>query len=42
MTFPVPLIQMNQAINFSVENAEKYGLNMDNVVIFGQSAEVLY
>ena len=36
--FPVPLIQMNQAINFLVENAEKYGLNMDNVVIFGQSA----
>lgn len=36
--FPVPLIQMNKAINFLVENAEKYGLNMDNVVIFGQSA----
>lgn len=36
--FPVPLIQMNQAINFLVENAEKYGLNMNNVVIFGQSA----
>ena len=36
--FPVPLIQMNQAINFLVENDEKYGLNMDNVVIFGQSA----
>lgn len=36
--FPVPLIQMNQAINFLVENAEKYGSNMDNVVIFGQSA----
>lgn len=36
--FPVPLIQMNQSINFLVENAEKYGLNMDNVVIFGQSA----
>lgn len=36
--FPVPLIQMNQSINFLVENAEKYGLNMNNVVIFGQSA----
>ena len=36
--FPVPLIQMNEAINFLVENQEQYGLNMDKVVIFGQSA----
>lgn len=36
--FPVPLIQMNQSINFLVQNAEEYGLNMENVVIFGQSA----
>lgn len=26
--FPVPVIQMNQAINFLVENSEKYNLNM--------------
>lgn len=36
--FPVPLIQMNQSLNFLIKNAETYGLNMDNVVIFGQSA----
>jgi acetyl esterase/lipase len=36
--FPVPLIQMNQAINFLVEHAEEFHLNMESVVIFGQSA----
>lgn len=36
--FPTPLIQMNEAINFLNENQEAYGLNMNNVVIFGQSA----
>ena len=36
--FPVPLIQMNQAITYLKEHAAEYGLNMDNVVIFGQSA----
>ncbi|MDO5143985.1 MAG: alpha/beta hydrolase [bacterium] len=36
--FPVPLIQMNQAIAHLKEHAAEYGLNMGNVVIFGQSA----
>ena len=36
--FPVPLIQMNQAIAHMKEHAAEYGLNMENVVIFGQSA----
>lgn len=36
--FPVPLIQMEQAIAFLKKNAEFYGLDMTNVVIFGQSA----
>lgn len=36
--FPVPLIQMNQAINFLYEHATKYNLNMDNVIIAGSSA----
>lgn len=36
--FPVPLIQMNQAIAHLKAHAAEYGLNMENVVIFGQSA----
>lgn len=36
--FSVPLIQMNQAIAHLKEHAAEYGLNMENVVIFGQSA----
>lgn len=36
--FPVPLIQLNQAILFLQDHAAEYGLNMKNVVIFGQSA----
>lgn len=36
--FPVPVIQANQAIGFLIENADKYNLNMDNVVIMGGSA----
>ena len=36
--FPVPLIQMEQAIRFLKTHGEEYGLNMNNVVIFGQSA----
>lgn len=36
--FPVPLIQMDQAIRHLKEHASEYGLNMENVVIFGQSA----
>lgn len=36
--FPVPVIQMNQAINYLVDNADELGLNMNNVVIMGGSA----
>lgn len=36
--FTVPLIQMNQAIAHLKEHSAEYGLNMKNVVIFGQSA----
>ncbi|QQZ61227.1 alpha/beta hydrolase [Paenibacillus sonchi] len=36
--FPVPVIQMNQAINFLVDNSEKYNLDMENVVVMGSSA----
>jgi len=36
--FPVPLEQMVQALEFLKENAGTYGLDMTNVVIFGQSA----
>ena len=36
--FPIPLIQMNEALKFLSENRETYGLNMDNIIIFGQSA----
>jgi len=36
--FPVPLIQMEQAIAYLKENAASLGLNMENVVLFGQSA----
>jgi len=36
--FPVPLEQMVEALEFLKENADEYGLDMGNVVIFGQSA----
>lgn len=36
--YPVPLIQMNQAIDFLKTNSEEYNLNMDNIILFGQSA----
>lgn len=36
--FPSPLIQLNQAIDFLAEHAEEYGLDMNNVVVFGSSA----
>lgn len=36
--FPTPLIQMNQAIAYMKEHAEKYHLNMDKVVLMGSSA----
>lgn len=36
--FPDPVIQMNEAINYLIDNQEELGLNMEDVVIFGQSA----
>ncbi len=36
--FPIPLIQLAQAIDFCRENAEEYGLDMTRVIIFGGSA----
>lgn len=36
--FPVPLIQMNEAIRFIAEHKDAYHLNMDNVVLMGSSA----
>jgi acetyl esterase/lipase len=36
--FPIPLIQLNQAINFLKSHADDYNLDMRNVVIFGSSA----
>ena len=36
--FPVPLIQLTQAIDFLTEHAAEYGLDMTNVVVMGSSA----
>lgn len=36
--FPVPVIQMVQAIDYLADHAQEYGLNMENVIVFGQSA----
>lgn len=36
--FPVPLIQMNQAICFIDEHKDEYHINMDNVILMGSSA----
>lgn len=36
--FPVPLIQLTQAIDFLNGNAAEYGLDMENVIVFGSSA----
>ena len=36
--FPVPLIQMNEAIRFISEHKDEYNINMDNVIIMGSSA----
>ena len=36
--FPTPLYQLNEVLRFLKENAEKYHLNMEDVVIGGQSA----
>ena len=36
--FPVPLIQMNEAIHFIAEHKDEYHINMDNVILMGSSA----
>lgn len=36
--FPIPLIQMNQAIRFIDEHKDEYHINMDKVFIMGSSA----
>ena len=36
--FPVPLIQMNEAIRFIAEHKNEYHINMDNVILMGSSA----
>ncbi len=36
--FPVPLVQMNEAIRFIEEHKDEYHINMDNVILMGSSA----
>ena len=36
--FPVPLIQMNEAIRFIAEHQDEYHINMDNIILMGSSA----
>lgn len=36
--FPDPVIQMNEAINYLIDNQAELGLDMGKVIIFGQSA----
>lgn len=36
--FPVPLIQMNEAIRFIAEHKDEYHINMDNIILMGSSA----
>lgn len=36
--FPVPLIQMNEAIRFIAEHQDAYHINMDNIILMGSSA----
>lgn len=36
--FPVPLVQMNEAIGFIIEHKDEYKLDMDEIVIMGSSA----
>ena len=36
--FPVPLIQMNEAIRFIAGHSDEYNIDMDNVVLMGSSA----
>lgn len=36
--FPVPLLQMNEAIRFIAEHKDEYHINMDNITLMGSSA----
>lgn len=36
--FPVPLIQMNEAIHFIEEHKEEYHIDMDHIILMGSSA----
>lgn len=36
--FPVPLLQMNEAIRFIAEHKDEYHINMDNIILMGSSA----
>jgi acetyl esterase/lipase len=36
--FPDPVVQMNQAVNYLTAHARELGLDMDDVILFGQSA----
>ncbi|MDE6261196.1 MAG: alpha/beta hydrolase [Oscillospiraceae bacterium] len=36
--FPVPLIQMNEAIHFIEKHKDEYHINMDNIILMGSSA----
>jgi acetyl esterase/lipase len=36
--FPTPVLQLDQAVGFLRDNAQKFGLDMDNVIIMGSSA----
>lgn len=36
--FPVPLVQMNEAMRFMAEHSDEYNIDMDNVVLMGSSA----
>lgn len=36
--FPVPLIQINDAIRFIGEHQDEYHINMDNIILMGSSA----
>lgn len=39
--FPVPVLQMNQAINFLVNSSVKYNLNIENVVMGSSAGSIL-
>lgn len=36
--FPIPLLQINEAIRFIAEHKDEYHMNMDNIILMGSSA----